>query len=277
MPTSKTRTALVSERARWPRVGGAPHPLLRGLLARDYAGFTEATTPSHNFVLPARAAVGILLTLRDSPGRLEVVAGAHNTFWGPEGGGSCPSAYVELWLAPLGAYRLLGMPMNALSGQVVDLTDVLGANSRRLADQVRDTPSWQQRFGLLDAYLLRRAQHGPEPAPEVAWAWRRLTATGGTLPIRRLAGEVGWSHKHLITRFTQQIGLTPKTAARLIRFDTVWRRLAKHPPARWDQLAADSGYADQAHLIRDSHQFIGATPTAFLARPQAQTAVSPPA
>jgi hypothetical protein len=39
---------------------------------------------------------------------------------------------VELWLAPLGAYRLLGLPMDALSGQVVELTDVLGADSRRL-------------------------------------------------------------------------------------------------------------------------------------------------
>jgi AraC-like DNA-binding protein len=188
--------------------------------------------------------------------------------------GPCSPAYLELRLAPLGAYRLLGgVPLDALTGQTVDLTEVLGTGSRRLADQLRDTPSWQQRFGLLDAYLLRRAQHGPDPAPEVAWAWRRLTATGGRLPIRRLAGEGGWSHKHLITRFRQQIGLLPKTAARLVRFDVVWRRLATHPAARWDAVAPDSGYADQAHLIRDFHQFAGAPPTAFLAHPQTQTAV----
>jgi AraC-like DNA-binding protein len=87
---------------------------------------------------------------------------------------------------------------------------------------------------LVDEFLLRRAQDGPDPAPEVAWAWRRLVATGGRLPISRLAGEVGWSHKHLISRFTQQVGLPPKTAARLVR------------------------------------QFTGASPTAFLASPQPQ-------
>jgi AraC-like DNA-binding protein len=69
----------------------------------------------------------------------------------------------------------------------------------------------------------------------------------------------------------------PKTAARLVRFDVVWRRLATHPAARWDAIAADSGYADQAHLIREFHQFTGATPTAFLAHPQTQTDVPPPA
>jgi AraC-like DNA-binding protein len=275
MPTSKTRTAPASEGTRWLRVGGAPHPQLRGLLARDYAGFTEAPARP-NVAVPATAAITILLRLKDAP-RFppEILAGARNTVWVAEG--PCAPVYLELWLAPLGAYRLLGLPMDALTGQLVDLTEVLGTGSRRLADQLRDTPSWQQRFGLLDAYLLRQARDGPDPAPEVVWAWRRLIATGGTLPIRRLAGEVGWSHKHLITRFKQQVGLPPKTAARLVRFDAVCRRLATHPPARWDQLAADCGYADQAHLIRDFHQFTGATPTAFLAHPQTQTAVPPPA
>jgi AraC-like DNA-binding protein len=275
MPTSKARTALASERTRRPRVGGVPHPQLRGLLARDYAGFTGA--PAHpNVVALATAAIAVILRLKDAP-RFppEVLGGAHDTVWVPEG--PCSPDYLELWLAPLGAYRLLGLPLDALSGQLVDLTDVLGTGSRRLADQLRDTPSWQRRFGLLDAYLLRRAREGPDPSPEVAWALRRLTATGGRLPIGRLAGEVGWSHKHLITRFRQQVGLPPKTAARLVRFGQVWRRLATHPPARWDQLAADSGYADQAHLIRDFRQFTGASPAAFLARRQAQTAVPPPA
>jgi AraC-like DNA-binding protein len=238
---SRAGTVPVPERARRPRLIGAPHPQLQALLARDYGGFTGATTPSNGFALPARAAVVIILTLQDSPRRPPaVLAGAHNGFWASKG--ACPPAYLELWLAPLGAYRLLGMPMDALCGRLVDLTDVLGTGSRRLADQLRDTPSWQQRFRLLDEYLLRRAEDGPEPAPVVAWAWRRLIATRGKVPIGRLAQEIGWSHKHLITKLKRQIGLSPKTAARLVRLDAVWRRLAEQPPARWDAIAADSGW-----------------------------------
>lgn len=40
-------TAAAPERARWPRLAAAPHPLLRPLLPRGYAGFTQATTPRH--------------------------------------------------------------------------------------------------------------------------------------------------------------------------------------------------------------------------------------
>ena len=272
MRTPRTRIVLVSERVGEACAGGAPHPQLRGLLARDYASFTEPAAPPHDMVSPATAAVCIVLKLHESDWRPpEFLIGARDFCISnriPVGDSAHP--FMQQWLTPLGAYRLLGgVPMDALSGQVVDLADVLGAGLRRLADQLREAPSRRQQFALLDAYLLRRAQDGPEPTPEVAWAWRRLMATGGKLPIHRLAAEVGWSHKHLITRFRQQVGLPPKTAARLIRFDAVWRRLANHPSARWDQVAVECGYADQAHLIRDFRQFTGASPTEFPTHPQA--------
>ena len=273
MRTPRTRIVLVTERFGGPPVGGAPHPQLRGLLARDYASFTEPAAPPHDLVTPATAAVGIVLKLHDSDWHTpEFLIGAHDfRIFHPIPVGASAHPAMQQWLTPLGAYRLLGgVPMDALSGQLVDLTDVLGAGIRRLADQLRETPTQRQQFALLDAYLLQRAQDGPEPAPEVAWAWRRLTATGGKLPIHRLAAEVGWSHKHLITRFRQQVGLPPKTAARLVRFDAVWRRLSIDPPARWDEVAVECGYADQPHLIRDFRQFTGVSPTEFPSHPQAR-------
>jgi AraC-like DNA-binding protein len=148
----------------------------------------------------------------------------------------------------------------------VDLVEVLGADGRRLAEQLRDTPSWRQRFALMDRFLLERLDRGPWPTPEVGWAWRRLVATGGAVPIRHLACEVGWSHKHLLTRFRRQVGLRPKTAARLIRFDGVWRYLDGRRPLDWGRVAAEVGYADQAHLVREFRQFTGTTPTGFLAQ-----------
>jgi AraC-like DNA-binding protein len=235
------------------------------LLPRGYAGFTEATTPRH-LVIPATTSVPLVVKLADSTHRPPAfVRGADASAWVVEG--DCAPSYLEVRLAPLGAYRLLGLPMDELSGQLVDLVDVLGAAGRRLAEQLRQTPSWRERFGLLDRFLLRRLAGGPRPSPEVAWAWERLVATGGALPIGRLAQEVGWSHRHLIASFRRQVGLRPKTAARLLRFDGVGRRLdqARGRPD-WARVAAEAGYADQAHLVRDFRQFAGTTPTAFLAR-----------
>jgi AraC-like DNA-binding protein len=257
------RSGAAPERARSPRLAAAPQPALRSMLPRGYAGFTEATAPRH-LVVPATSSVPLIVKLADSAYRPPAfVMGGHGSATVLEG--ECSPSYVEVLLAPLGAYTLLGLPLGELSGRTVDLVDVLGPAGRRLAEQLRDAPSWRDRFALLDRFLLRRLADGPRPSPEVAWAWRRLEATGGTVPIGRLAGEVGWSHKHLIARFKQQVGLRPKTAARLVRFGTVWRRLDDRRPLDWGLVAAETGYADQAHLVRDFHQFTGTTPTAFVA------------
>jgi len=126
--------------------------------------------------------------------------------------------------------------------------------------------TWTERFAALDDFLLHRIGNGPAPAPEVRWAWRRLVSSDGPVPIGLLARQAGWSHKHLITKFRQQVGLTPKTAARLLRFEHAWRQLGGGEPAHWDRLAADGGYADQSHLIREFREFTGGTPADFLAR-----------
>ena len=76
--------------------------------------------------------------------------------------------------------------------------------------------------------------------------------------VEYLADEVGWSRKRLWSRFRAQVGLTPKQAAKLIRFDHAVRRLAAGHSAA--STAADGGFVDQSHLCRDVKDFTGLTP-----------------
>ena len=133
--------AAAPERARWPRLAGSPHPQLRSLLPRGYAGFTEATTPRH-LVLPATTSVPLVVKMLDSPHRPPAfVMGACSSPTVVEG--ECAPSYLEVSLAPLGAYTLLGLPMEELGSQLVDLVDVLGPAGRRLGEQLRETLSWR--------------------------------------------------------------------------------------------------------------------------------------
>jgi AraC-like DNA-binding protein len=251
-------------------VSRPPHPGLRGALAGDYQGWVRPQDRAGRFVLPASLSVQVLLKVEDSPLRppefLHGVRDAHSAI---EGG--CAPQYLEMALSPLGAYQVFGVPLDRLTGRLVDLRDVLGADARRLGERIRDLPTWTQRFDLLDRFLLARLDPAPAVSPQVRYAWRRLTETAGAVPIGEICREIGWSHKHLITRFRQQVGVTPKRAARVSRFERVLRRLAREQPRPdWGRLAAGAGYADQAHMIRDFGQFVGASPTAHLrARQQA--------
>jgi transcriptional regulator GlxA family with amidase domain len=137
--------------------------------------------------------------------------------------------------------------MHELANRTIDLAALL-PGSHELADRLAESPD---RLAVLNAFLLRRAELGPRPAPEVDRAVRLLAETAGAVPVGALAGEVGWSRRHLVDRFRQQVGLAPKTLARVIRFNRLCARLDAAGPTRWTELAAECGYYDQAHMIRD--------------------------
>jgi AraC-like DNA-binding protein len=165
---------------------------------------------------------------------------------------------VQVRLSPVIARAVLGVSPADLDGAAVSLGDVWGREASLIRRQLGDASSWQDRFALTDALLARRHEAGPGVDPEVAWAWRRIAGSRGRARVDGLAAEVGWSRKRLWSRFRSQLGLAPKHAVKLVRFDHAAHRLVAGDSAA--RVAADAGYADQSHLHRDVMAFTGATP-----------------
>jgi AraC-like DNA-binding protein len=156
--------------------------------------------------------------------------------------------------------------MSELTNRVVALEDALGRPGAELAEMLYDAGDWAARFALLDAIVADRLTEAPRCSADVAWAWRRLMEADGRIAIGALAGELGRSHRHLTTRFREQVGLPPKTLARVLRLHRVVGLAAGEDRPAWADVARDCGYYDQAHLNRDFREFAGTTPTGFLAR-----------
>jgi uncharacterized glyoxalase superfamily protein PhnB len=108
--------------------------------------------------------------------------------------GAPAASCIELRLTPLGAHRLLGLPMHELTNRTVPLEEVL-PEARVLSERLRETASWSQRFELVETLLANGLVDSPQPAPGVAWSWQRLVQSGGQASIRGLADEVGWSSR----------------------------------------------------------------------------------
>ncbi|MER6275574.1 helix-turn-helix domain-containing protein [Streptomyces sp900105245] len=172
---------------------------------------------------------------------------------------------VQVRLSPVVAGAMLGTSPAELDGVVVSLDDLWGRAASRIRERLGEVSAWQDRFALTDALLARRQAAGPSVDPEVAWAWHRIVAGHGLARVDELAAEVGWSRKRLWSRFRSQIGLPPKRAAKLVRFDHAAHRLVAGEGAA--RVAADAGYADQSHLHRDVVEFTGATPAAVAREP----------
>jgi AraC-like DNA-binding protein len=172
---------------------------------------------------------------------------------------------VQVRLSPVIARAVLGVSPSDLDGAVVSLGDLWGREASRIREQLGDVSSWQDRFALTDALLARRHGAGPPVDPEVAWAWHRIVGSRGLARVDGLAAEVGWSRKRLWSRFRSQLGLPPKRAVKLVRFDHAAHRLVAGESAA--RVAADAGYADQSHLHRDVMAFTGSTPAAVAGEP----------
>jgi AraC-like DNA-binding protein len=175
-------------------------------------------------------------------------------------------AGIQVALSPLGARALFGLPAGELAGADVDAACLLGPLAGELRERVSLAAGWPARFRVVDELLTRRADPARGPAPEVAFAWQRLCASGGTVTPAELARETGWSGRYLSRRFGVEIGLSPKVAARVTRFDRARQRLqdsaGAHPLAA---LAVECGYYDQAHLSREFAALAGLPPARWWA------------
>ncbi|GLW67874.1 AraC family transcriptional regulator [Kitasatospora phosalacinea] len=179
-------------------------------------------------------------------------------------GGGRDVQCLQVRLSPVVAHAVLG-GFAVEGGPLTGLDEVWGRDAVRLEERLRAAADWEERFALVARALAARRTEGRPVDREVAYVWGELARSHGTSRVDALAAEVGWSRKRLWSRFRAQVGLAPKQAARLVRFDHAVHRLAAggHPAA----VAAEAGYADQSHLHREVADFAGLTPSAVAREP----------
>ncbi|MGD6742296.1 helix-turn-helix domain-containing protein [Streptomyces sp. BH106] len=247
-----------------------PSPALR-LPGVGMAGFSQRVPAPMGISMVAHPSVTLLIDLSDGDGfvydnhgrtgRGSAVIGllpgelrASGRF------GTC----LQIRLQPALATAVLGSSAE-LSGTMVPLADVWGRPADGFEGRLRAAGSWHERFAIATEAIGRRLDTSPRVDPEVTHAWRRTLARRGRVRVEGLADEVGWSRGRLCARFRSQLGITPKRAARLVRFDHAAHLLAAGRPAA--DAAIAGGYVDQPHLHRDVREFTGLTPTAVARAP----------
>jgi AraC-like DNA-binding protein len=245
----------------------APAVPLAGRVTSYYGFEVETPEPVRQREGPGTDVVVILTFeehwLIDGERRTSFIGGLHDRQVTTEHPGR--SLGMQVNLDPLGARALVGAPLHELAHRTVPLEEILDPF---LVERLADAPAWDARFALLDDTLAPRLADA-RPSPEVAWAWRRLRATHGRVPIGELAAELGWSRKRIVARFRDEIGLPPKAVARILRFEHA-RDLAG--AMSWGELAFECGFADQSHLIAEFRRITGRTPETFLQDTVAQAA-----
>lgn len=168
-------------------------------------------------------------------------------------------------LTPLGCRALLGLPARVLWNLSLEADEVMGRVGAELRERLHGAAGWPARFAVCDDVFGRLLGTDDAMAPEVRAAWRLAVASGGAMPVSDIAGEVGWSRRQLNRRFSDELGLPPKLALRVVRFERARRMLQLATRPSIAEVAAACGYYDQPHLNRDFVELAGVPPGEWLA------------
>ena len=173
---------------------------------------------------------------------------------------------VGIELTPVGFHALFARPARELWNVTVELDDMVARIGSELWERLQVEPTWAGRFDVCDDVLTRLLRPElPEVAPELNHAWELLVESGGTAAVSDISSATGWSRQHLTRRFTDEFGLGPKLAGRIVRFERA-RHMLQSVPAHVSiaQVAAVCGFYDQAHLTNEFTELAGCTPAQWL-------------
>ncbi|MFD8731821.1 MULTISPECIES: DUF6597 domain-containing transcriptional factor [unclassified Streptomyces] len=155
--------------------------------------------------------------------------------------------------------------LSDLTGRRIDAAEVL--RTPPPVGAVLDPADEDARVSALDACLLALE---PRTDPQATLAMELVDRVRTDRSVRRtgqLARDAGLTPRSLQRLFHTYVGVGPKWVILRYRIHEALERAESDPAVDWARLAADLGYSDQAHLVRDFTATVGVPPTAF-ATPQ---------
>lgn len=162
------------------------------------------------------------------------------------------------------AFPFLSEPMQNLTNSVVDAELVLKSEILNIRERLLETKTTDGKFQILEENLLHCYLNQLQQNPFVDFAISKILSCPNQVSIKEISQNIGFSHKHVCKIFKENVGVTPKTFLKIVRFQKAIQQVEQQPFTDWSAVAHDCGFYDQSHFIADFKVFSGFTPTEYL-------------
>ncbi|HET6559184.1 MAG TPA: helix-turn-helix domain-containing protein [Prolixibacteraceae bacterium] len=168
---------------------------------------------------------------------------------------------------PLGASMFFNIPMKEFFGCIVPARMVWKEAIDRLESILAETDDFNQKVRRMEEFLVRRLSFKEDiySQQRMQESIRMINLNRGVADVEQLASSACWSRKQYERNFQDIIGTSPKQFMRIVRFQHALHYKSQHPLASLTELAYESGFFDQSHMINEFKDLAGVTPRQYFA------------
>lgn len=177
--------------------------------------------------------------------------------------GSRDAGMIGIRFQPSGMAAFVSNSMQSLTDARAPAENLF-ADIDQLIEETVESTNDAERIAACNRFLFRSIKSDRENLC-VRRVLQSIVDARGRISVESLATIAGRSRRSLELAFQREVGTSPKMYCRITRFRHILDAVSIDPSASWVQVALDSGFFDQSHLIRDFRRFAGDSPTSFLA------------
>ena len=173
-----------------------------------------------------------------------------------------PTGAIGIEFKPSSAFRFFPFPLNEIKNSVVLGSEAIGGAFSETLRRIEDCPAIDGKLSTVQSYLLATLAAEDRSDLVVEWAVGKIRESQGMVSIADLCRDLGYSERHVETRFAERVGIGPKALARIHRFLPLFQSyLRRETGARSDDVL--DRYYDRSHFIREFKQFTGRSPRSY--------------
>jgi AraC-like DNA-binding protein len=173
-------------------------------------------------------------------------------------------AYMVV-LKPIALSHVLGESANIFNDTYIRVDDLI-PGGKFLLERLSAEKTQLGQLAVMDGFLRDLFRNKSVMPNEVDVAVESILQTHGQVKVNELSKQERVSVRTLTRKFTEQVGLSPKQYARVVRFREIVNYLLISPDASWLDVTYNFGFHDQSHLIKDFQHFTGLSPSQCLSR-----------
>ena len=160
---------------------------------------------------------------------------------------------------PQGAYRFFRWKLKEIKNELNSLSDILGNEVRDVEERIADAVNIEGKVRILQQYLFDLfIQKSGDQVFE--YCIQKIKESRGSIPVKELAQQTGYSSRWLNRKFDEMLGISPKNFSSIARFNFYYQALLTNAARILTHKEFYHHYYDESHFIREFKRFTGMPP-----------------